>query len=112
MSEEQTPKKTELSYHLLIWIICIFISGVSAGFVGGITIGKQKQMITETIDTHINLIMPKNEKELRKQTLFNACQQTMINEIAKWELFKQTTPPQTPPAKVEPKGGAKRDRQN
>ncbi len=63
------------------------------GFVaGGILVNEiRTREKIETISSHINLIMPRTEAELKKQLLYNSCSQTMLLEMVKLEMVKVDT---------------------
>lgn len=79
-SNGEANKKGKNMKLMTIFIIISFFFGI---FVGMIYM-KNDSMKTEIITSEIHLVIPKNEKELRKQYLHVTVQKAMIEEEMKW----------------------------
>ncbi len=79
----------------IIWWIMLCTTSFCIGFIlADNGVGKWGQ--TETLDTHINLILPATERDFKKQLLYNSCQQQMLKEMERLGWLTKL-----PPEKVE-----------
>jgi len=81
--------------------LLFLLFGIAIGLIGGFLVAKV-QPEPEVVDWQINLILPKTDKELKKQILFNACSQTMLNEMLRLGILKLDQPEKVIKKDVKP----------